>query len=831
MKKIIKLKKKKNNIKIDKELKKSYLDYATSVIIGRALPEIRDGLKPVHRRILYAMYILKNYSNKQYKKSARIVGDVIGKYHPHGDNAVYDSIVRMAQNFSLRYPLIDGQGNFGSIDGDSAAAMRYTEIRMSKISQEFLKDIKYDTINFVKNYDETQKIPEILPTKIPNILINGSTGIAVGMATNIPPHNINEIINALIAYLKNNKIKIKEIMNYVKGPDFPTGGIIENSKEIYKAYKTGKGTIKIKSKIEKENDKKNKKKYIIIKELPYQINKSKIINKIIQLKKEKKIEGIYNITDESNKDGMRIVIETKKNIKREIIINKLFYLTNLKTSYGINIIALNNGKPKILNLKNIFKIFIKYRKKIIIKKTIFKLKKNKLKFHIYEGLIITLSNINKILYIIKKCNNKKEIKKKILNIKFKIKKYKKINIKKKIYNLSKLQINSILNLSLIKLTKIEQNKIKNKYLKIKKKINKFKKILKNKIILNNIIKKELKNIKKKFGDNRLTKIKHKETKINIKNLIKKENIIIILTRLNYISYIKLKIFETQNKGGKGKNIIKIKNNNYIKNILITNIYKKIFLFSNKGRYFIINSYNIPYEKIYKQGKPIINLIKIKKEEKITFLLKFKDKYKNNYKYLILITKYGIIKKIKINKLNIKKNKILNIINLKKNDKIVSVNYIKKNQQIMLFTKFGKAIRFLENNVRETNQNSSGVKGIKLKNKDYIISSIVIDNKDKEIIIITKNGYGKRIFLSNFAQKSRATKGIIAIKVNKKNGYVVKVIKIKKNDEIIIVTNKGIFIRIKINKINILKRNTQGIILIRINNLNKEKVIDLQKIIK
>ncbi len=817
---------KKKKIKIEKELKKSYLNYAMSVIIGRALPDIRDGLKPVHRRILYAMYILKNYFNKPYKKSARIVGDVIGKYHPHGDNAVYDTIVRMAQNFSLRYPLIDGQGNFGSIDGDSAAAMRYTEIRMSKISNELLQDIEYNTINFIKNYDETKNIPEILPTKIPNILINGTTGIAVGMATNIPPHNIKEIINALLKYLKNNKIKTKEIMKYIKGPDFPTGGIIENTKKIYKAYKKGKGTIKIKSKIKIENDKKNKKKYIIIKELPYQINKTKIIKKIIELKKYKKIEGISNIRDESNKDGMRIVIEIKKNIKRKIIINKLYYLTNLKISYGINMIALYKKKPKILNLKNIFKIFIKHRKKIIKKKTIFKLKKNKKKIHILKGFLITLFNINKILFIIKKSNNKDEIKKKIIKKKWKIKENI-INKKKKIYYLNNLQINSILNLSLIKLTKIEKNKLINKYLNIKKKIKKLKKILKNKKILINIIKNELKNIKKNFGDKRLTKIKKNEKKIKTKDLIKKEKIIIILTKFNYISYKKIKNFEIQNKGGKGKKINKIKNKNYIKNILITNTHKKIFLFSNKGRYFIINSYDIPYEINYNQGKPIINLIKTKKEEKITFLLEYKKK--NIYKYLILITKYGIIKKIKINKIKIKINKGLNIINLKKNDKIISANYIIKNQQIMIFTKFGKAIRFSENDVREMKKNSFGVKAIKLKNKDYIISSLTINNKDKEIIIITRNGYGKRTLLSNFLKKSRATKGIISIKINKKNNYATKVIKINKYNKIIIITNKGKFMCIKTNKINILNRNTQGIILMRINNIKKEKIIDLQKI--
>lgn len=403
--------KKLQSINIEKELKKSYLDYAMSVIIGRALPDIRDGLKPVHRRILYSMYILKNNFNKPYKKSARIVGDVIGKYHPHGDNAVYDSIVRMAQNFSLRYPLIDGQGNFGSIDGDSPAAMRYTEIRMSKITKEFLKDIKKNTINFVSNYDDTEKIPEILPTKIPNILINGSTGIAVGMATNIPPHNIKEVMNTFIAFIDNKKISTKSLMKYIKGPDFPTGGIIENNKEIYKAYKTGKGTIKIKAKIKIENNLKNKKKYIIIHELPYQINKTKLIEKIIDLIKNKKIDGINKIIDESNKDGMRILIEVKKNTKRKILINKLFYLTNLETSYGINIVALYKNQPKILNLKKIIKIFIKHRKNIIKKKTLFKINKIKKKIHILEGLLITSKHIKKIINIIINSKNIKNVKK------------------------------------------------------------------------------------------------------------------------------------------------------------------------------------------------------------------------------------------------------------------------------------------------------------------------------------------------------------------------------------------------------------------------------------
>ncbi len=814
---------KNNKIKIEKELKKSYLNYAMSVIVGRALPDVRDGLKPVHRRILYAMFVLKNYFNKPYKKSARIVGDVIGKYHPHGDNAVYDSIVRMAQNFSLRYPLIEGQGNFGSIDGDSAAAMRYTEIRMSEISQELLKDIDKNTIKFIKNYDETQKMPEILPATIPNILINGSTGIAVGMATNIPPHNIKEIINATIIFLYNKKITTKNLMKYVKGPDFPTGGIIENIKGIYNAYKTGKGTIKIKSKIEKENNKKYNKKYIIIKELPYQINKTKIIENIIELVKEKKINEISNIRDESNKDGIRIVIETKKGSNRKITINKLYCLTNLQTSYGINIVALYKGKPQTLSLKKILYIFIKYRKKIIKKKTIFELKKNKKKLHIYKGFIITLINIDKIISLIKKSNN-------INNIKLKLLKKKWI-FKKKIYYLSEKQINSILNLSLIKLTKIEQNKINIKYNKIKKNIYKLKKILNNKKILKNIIKKELINIKNKFGDNRLTKIKIKEKKINIKDLIKKENIIIILTKLNYINYKIIENYEIQHKGGKGKNI-KIKNNNYdIKKFLIINTHENFLLFSNKGKCFKIKTYNL---LIYKNKKfihkPIIKFINIK-NEKITFILKEKNIKK--YSYIIIITKNGMIKKINTKKIIIKNKRGLNIIKLKKNDYITSANYINKNQEIMIFTKFGKSIRFHEKNVRQTNRNSSGVKAIKLNKKDKIVSSLIINNnkKDEEIMIITQNGYGKRTFIKEFLQKSRATKGIISIKINNKNKYLVKAIKINKNNKIAILTNKGTLIYIKIKEINILKRNTQGIILMRINKNKDEKIIDIQKLPK
>ncbi len=820
---------KKNKIKIiylEKELKKSYLDYAMSVIINRAIPDIRDGLKPVHRRILYAMYILKNNYYNPYKKSARIVGDVIGKYHPHGDNAVYESIVRMIQKFSIRYPLIDGQGNFGSIDGDSAAAMRYTEIRMSKITEEFLNDIEKKTINFSYNYDDTQKIPNILPTKIPNILINGTTGIAVGMATNIPPHNLTEVMNAFIYVLKNNNISTKKLMKYIKGPDFPTGGIIENKKKIYQAYKNGKGTIKITAKIKKEKNKKNNKKYIVINELPYQINKSKLINKIIQLIKDKKIEGISHIRDESDKDGMRIVIETKKGIKRTILINKLLFSTNLQTSYGINMIALYKKKPKLFNLKQIINIFINHRKKIIINKILFKLNKYKKQLNILEGFLITLNNIEKILFIIKNSKNKhiaqNNIINKIWNINFKEFKYKK-------YIFTIKQIKYILKLSLSKLTTTEKNKTYKKYIYIKNKIKKYNNIIINPNLINNIIKKEFIYIKNKFGDKRITKINNKKKILKTYDFIKKENIIIILTKQGYIKSHYLHKFNIQKRGGKGKKIIKLKNDDYIINTIKTNTHLNLLAFSNKGKIFYINILNIIYKINNPTGKPIVNFIKLLKNEKITCLIKIKNnKLLNN---ILLITNKGLIKKININNINIKRNNGIKIIKLKKNNKIINAYITNNNNDIMIFTKKGKTVRFPEKYIRNMGKNASGIKGIKLLENDNVTCSLILKEKYTQgfIIIITNNGYGKKTLIKEFPSKSRAQKGILSIKINKKNSFLSKCI-YTKNDkkQLLIVTNKGNLLRIYVKNITTLKRNTQGLILMRLNN-NKEKIQNINLI--
>ncbi len=824
--------KKNKNINITKELKNSYLNYAMSVIINRAIPDIRDGLKPVHRRILYAMYILKNYYNKAYKKSARIVGDVIGKYHPHGDNAVYDSIVRMAQNFSMRYPLIDGQGNFGSIDGDSAAAMRYTEIRMSKITTLLLNDIEKKTVKFNHNYDSTEYIPEILPSKIPNILINGTTGIAVGMATNIPPHNITEIMKAFIKYIENKNITTKNLMKYIKGPDFPTGAIIEDNNGLYNAYKTGKGTIKVIAKIKKENITINNKikKNIIITQLPYQINKSILIKKIIELIKEKKIDEINYIKDESDRKGTRIVIESKKNIKRKFLINKLIYLTNLKISYTINMVALYKKKPKIFNLKNIIKIFIKYRKQIIKNKIIFKLKKYKYKLHILKGYLICIYNIDKILIIIKQSENKKYALKIILKKKWNILNKNIINKNnKKKYKFTKKQINYILKLSLHKLTIKEQNNIYIKYKFFKKKINKYKKILNNKNLIINIIKKEFINIKNKFGDKRLTKIKKNSFNFKIFDLIKKKKIIILFTKTGYIKYSKLSNFNTQKRGGKGKKIIKLKENDYIKNMILTNTHYYILLFTNKGKILCIKIYKLLNYIQSPTGKPIVNFLKNK--EKINHITSFNKK--KNFKYIILITKLGIIKKILIKKINFKWKKGINLIKLKNKDKIINTHLLKtNNHKIMIITKKGKIVKFFINNIRNMNKNSYGIKAINLSKEDKVKSSLIIpmkNNNNDLILIITQNGYGKQTYINEFTTKSRGIKGLIAIKINNKNGFVSQALYIKNKIyyKLLILTNKGNLLKISNKNINILKRNTQGIILIRLKPL--EKAISLVKI--
>ncbi|QJC30335.1 DNA topoisomerase (ATP-hydrolyzing) subunit A [Enterobacteriaceae endosymbiont of Neohaemonia nigricornis] len=828
-------------VNIETELKNSYLDYAMSVIVGRALPDVRDGLKPVHRRILYAMHILGNLWNKPYKKSARIVGDVIGKYHPHGDAAVYDTIVRLAQNFSLRYTLIDGQGNFGSIDGDSAAAMRYTEIRMTKITQEIIKDIDKKTVNFLLNYDGTEKIPAIMPTKIPNILINGSSGIAVGMTTNIPPHNLTEIINGCIAYIHDNNISTKELMQYIPGPDFPTSGVINGTLGIQKAYDTGKGQIIIRGrskiiKYEQYNQ-------IIIYELPYQINKAKLIEKIIDLIKNKKINGIKNLRDESDQDGIRIVIDIKKNVSANIILNNLYKFTPLQSTFNINMVALYKNKPLLMPLKKIIIAFIEHRREIVIRRTQYEIKKYNDKAHILEGLIVALINIKDIINIIQSSTRTEVIRNTISNKTWNIKNIiQQLNLQNKNncvfkdtklikyenhYSFSLKQVQAILDLKLYRLTNLEYQKLCDEYQQIIYNTNKLSQILNNDNYLMNIICNELINIKKEFGDNRKTKIINTPYSMNIKDLIIKENVIVTLTYKGYIKYQKLSEYDVQHRGGKGKFATKINQNDYISKLLIVNTHDNIILLSNLGRLYWLKVYDLPFANRFAKGKPIINILPLKNNERIiTFLVI--NSYPNDIN-LFIVTQQGFVKQTSIQQFSKPRKNGIIAIKLRSNDLIQDAALIKCTQQVMLFSALGKVVKFNSSTVKNMGRNTLGMRGIRFtSSKDRVVSLIILTNtSQKNILTITQNGYGKRTINQAYPLRSRATKGVIAIKTNIRNGQVVGSIKVSDNDHILIITNTGSLIRINVSEISLVSRNTNGVIIVKIN--KNEQVISLQKI--
>ncbi|WP_342270839.1 DNA gyrase subunit A [Buchnera aphidicola] len=817
-------------VNIEKELKNSYLDYAMSVIIGRALPDVRDGLKPVHRRILFAMSVLKNEWNKPHKKSARIVGDVIGKYHPHGDTAVYDAIVRMAQPFSLRYTLIDGQGNFGSIDGDSAAAMRYTEVRMSKIAHEMLCDLEKNTINFLPNYDGTEKIPEILPTKIPNLLINGSSGIAVGMATNIPPHNLSEVINGCLAYIHNNEISLKELMKLIPGPDFPTAGIINGKSGIEEAYRTGRGKILIRSKSSLETNIKTKKKSIVIHEIPYQVNKTRLIEKISELIKEKKIEGISTIRDESDKDGMRIVIELKKEAISELILNQLYSLTSLQTSFGFNMVALCAGQPRVMNLKNILHEFVMHRQQIISRRSQYELNKYKKRLHILKGFTIALNNINIILEIIKKSNTIHIAKKTLMETPWKIikKKYNNKttlneNIQKK-YFLSQRQTHAILDIKLHKLTTLENNKIQKEYLTLKKEKKKLIEILSTPKKLISVLEDELLILKKQFSDSRKTKILNQETEILIEDLIPKENVVVTLSHSGYVKYQPITEYNAQKRGGKGKSAAKTKAEDYIQSLLVTHTHDTILCFSSRGIVYWMKVYQLPETSRHARGRPIVNLLPLNKTERITTILPL-TKYTASFN-IFMATSHGYVKKTSLNQFKKPRNSGIIAIKLRENDELIGVSLTNGFNQVMLFTSKGKAVHFQEKTVRKMGRTASGIKGMKIEKNDKVVS-LLIPKKNENILIVTENGFGKQTSSKEFPIKSRATKGIISIKVTPRNGVVIGAIQIQKNDQIMIITNAGTLVRTRVSEVTILKRNTQGVILIRTN--KKEKVVALQKV--
>ena len=812
------------SVNIEDELKQSYLSYALSVIHGRALPDIRDGLKPVHRRILYAMYDLKNSFNKPYKKSARVVGDVIGKYHPHGDSAVYDAMVRMAQDFSMRYMLVQGQGNFGSIDGDPPAAMRYTEVRMAKITDQMLNDLEKETVSFSPNYDGSEYIPDVLPTKIPNLLVNGSSGIAVGMATNIPPHNLNEVINGSISLIHNPKISIDELIKDISGPDFPTGGTIDGKAGIYEAYKTGRGIIHVRSNTSIEEDKSGKQS-LIINEIPFMVNKARMLEKIAELVKDKKIEGITEIRDESDKDGLRVVIEIRKGDSADVIENNLFSQTQLEQSFGINFTVLVDGQPKEVNLKEMLHAFIKHRKEIITKRTKYDLKKAKERGHIVEGLMVAIANIDEVISIIKKSKDPKvasealskkiwkagpveAILKKVGNDACKPKGIdKSLGIKGKKYKLSNDQAKAILELRLGRLTGLEQDNLSSEFNEIVTKIMALQKILDDKDTLKSLMIEELEDIQNSFGDDRKTKINDTRRGITNEDLIPEETRVLTVSRSGYAKTQPLDEYREQRRGGQGKAAASVKEEDLIQNLYVLSSHVQILCFTTKGKVFWLKVYEIPVASRTSKGRPLVNMLNLDDDESVSEILPV-DEFSED-KFIFMATQKGTTKKTQLSLFAKKYKSGIKAINLDEDDKLIGSAITSGNDEILLASNAGKLIRFNESHVRAMGRTARGVRGIKLK-KDAKLISLMLGNPNKTILCVSENGYGKKTKLEDFPSHNRGGQGVISMKTSERNGLMVSATLVDDEDGIMLISDKGTMIRTSVSQIPTLSRNTQGV---------------------
>ncbi|MDL2123044.1 MAG: DNA gyrase subunit A [Deltaproteobacteria bacterium] len=790
-------------ISIESEMKKSYLDYAMSVIIGRALPDVRDGLKPVHRRALFAMRELKNDWNKPYKKSARIVGDVIGKYHPHGDTAVYDTIVRMAQNFSLRYPLIDGQGNFGSIDGDPPAAMRYTEIRMMRLAHQMLEDLEKETVDFAANYDESLTEPSVLPAKLPNLLVNGSSGIAVGMATNIPPHNLTEITEAIKAIIDNPDLTIQEIMKFVPGPDLPTAGIIYGTNGIYDAYNTGRGIIRMRGRVAVEKNKSTQKESIIITELPYQVNKAKLIENTAQLIKNKQIEGIKFVRDESDRQGMRIVLRLKKDFIAEVVINQLYKHTRLETSFGIILLAVVNNRPELLTFKEILEHFILHRKEIIIRRTRFDLKKAEERAHILEGLKIALENLDDVISLIKESKSPAEAK---------------IRLVKK-FELTEIQAQAILDMRLQKLTGLEQEKILEEYKNILKDISGFKEILSSERIVESIIKDELTQIQNDFGDQRRTQIVASTKEITLEDMIVEEDMVVTISNTGYIKRTPITVYQSQHRGGKGKTAMSIKEEDFVKHLFVASTHHTFLFFTNLGKVYWCKVYEIPHSGRLSRGKAIVNLLNFEKDEKLATVLAVKSFEPGSH--IFMATKNGLIKKTDIMAYSHPRTGGIIALNLAPDDELIGARITDGTMNIFLCSANGKSIRFHESDARPIGRVARGVRGMRLAAGDYIVGMEVLSH-GQTLFSVTENGYGKRTSVDEYPVQKRGGKGVITIKTSERNGQVVSIMLVEEVDDLMLMTNTGKIIRMHIKGISVISRNTQGVKLI--NMAKGEKVV-------
>lgn len=792
------------DVDIEKEMKKSYLEYAMSVIVARALPDVRDGLKPVHRRIIYAMQGLGLLPDKPYKKSSRLVGEVMGKYHPHGDSAIYDATVRLAQDFNLRYSLVDGQGNFGTIDGDGAAAPRYTEVRMQKLALEMLRDINKDTVDFAPNYDENEKEPVVLPSKFPNLLVNGAAGIAVGMATNMPPHNLNEVIDATCGYIDNFDISIEELMKFVKGPDFPTGANIMGLEGIKQAYHTGRGKITVRavSNIEEYNNKTR----IIVTEIPYQVNKTNLIMKIVELIKDKRIEGISDLRDESNMKGIRIVIELKRDANPNIILNNLYKHTQMQTTFGVINLALVNGEPKVLTLKELIGHYVEHQREVITRRCRFELKKAEDRAHIVEGLLKAIDHIDEIIKIIRASYS--DAQEKLMER----------------FSFTKIQAESILEMRLRRLQGLEREKLQDEYNSLIKEIARLKEILGNERLILNIIKEELTEIKEKFGDDRRTEIKPNFDEIEIEELIKEEDVVITLTKQGYIKRIPSDTYKVQNRGGKGVVALTTKEDDYVDSLFVTSTHSLILFFTNKGRVYKLKAYEIPEGKRQAKGQNIINLLELMHGEKVNAVIPVKDAEADEY--LIMATKKGTIKRTSVELFKAIRKVGMKAINLVDDDELIQVRVSPVEDSAMLVTKKGLAIKFELSDIREIGRTGQGVRGIKLDKDDEVVS-MNLASEGKHLLVISEYGYGKRTLASNYKVQNRGGKGVKTYKVTDKTGFVVSSKMVNPSDEIIVLAQSGGIIRLLVKDIPVKGRDTQGVIIKDVNK-DEDKIVAVAK---
>lgn len=851
-------------VNIEDELKQSYLDYAMSVIVGRALPDVRDGLKPVHRRVLFAMQQLGNDWNKPYKKSARVVGDVIGKYHPHGDSAVYDTIVRMAQPFSMRHMLVDGQGNFGSIDGDSAAAMRYTEVRMARISHEMLADLDKETVDFVDNYDGTERIPEVLPTRVPNLLVNGSSGIAVGMATNIPPHNLTEVVNGCLALLDNSELTIDDLMEYIPGPDFPTSAIINGRAGILQAYRTGRGRIYVRARHHIERDDKANKETIIITEIPYQLNKARVIEKIAELVKEKKIEGISELRDESDKDGLRVVIELKRGESGDVVINNLFAQTQLQSVFGINIVALENGQPKVLNLKQLLEAFLRHRREVVTRRTVYELRKARERGHILEGLAIALANIDPVIELIRQSPSAAEAKEKLINGS-----WAPGNVIAMLeragadscrpdeleaqfglqdggeYRLSPNQAQAILELRLHRLTGLEHEKLLNEYKDILEKIAELAGILADSEKLLQVIREELEAIRDQYGEERRTEIISSQLDLTMEDLINEEDMVVTISRSGYAKSQPLSDYRAQRRGGRGKSATSVKDEDVVEHLLVASTHDTILLFSNKGKVYWLKVYELPQAGRGSRGRPMVNLLPLEEGEQISTILPVRE-YPDDH-FVFMATAKGTVKKTALSQFSRPRSSGLIALDIKEGDRLIGAAITNGSNHVMLLNSAGKMIRFDESNVRAMGRTAGGVRGMRLPEDDDVqVISLIIpqtnevaaeddenpDNdvtaeavsaeengelSDNQIYILTasENGYGKRTCLEAFPVRNRGGQGVIAMQTSERNGQLVSAMQVSDLDEMMLITDKGTLVRTRVAEVSVSGRNTQGVTLIRL----------------